>query len=244
MALKGKKVLITRPQGSQDETIRLFSDKGAVVKNIPMVKTMPTPKYDALKSTNGLLKNAKAVVLSSPRGALMFCEKAGDLSQTLLVAVGPGTAKIVAQKTGISPALPDTFDQEGLLRLLKTRLKPGEKAVYFGARNKRAVLRKGLQDAGIELTDFAAYRTICRDLENKKLENAINQADFICFFSPSGVNCMKDCLGMQKMQKKLAEKIVVAIGHVTSAALLDIGIDCVIPKEHTPQSMVELTDTI
>lgn len=239
MSLKNKKILLTRPQGSAQATIGLFEDLGAKVINIPMVKTVALPAYQAMKNLDDLVKGFRFVVLGSPRGARMFCEKAGDVL-TGIAAVGPGTARVVQQRLGISPALPKTFDQEGMLAMLKKRLGPGDRVLYFGAADKRKVLQNGLASVGIKCVNFDAYRTECTNPDPAQVKKAVKWADFICFFSPSAVNCMNG--PGQDIQQVLAQKTIVAIGHVTGSALQKYGIDCLVPSEHTPRAMAMIMD--
>ena len=238
MSLKDKKVLITRPKGSQQATMSIFSDLGALVNNLPMVRTVPTPEYQALDNVDSLIKDFRFVVLSSPRGAQMFCDKAGNIKNDKIVAIGPGTARVLKKTMGVGPIMPESFDQEGLVVLLTQKTEPGDKVLYFGATKKRNVLQKGLRQAGIEAVDFAAYNTECVDHGPSQVVEAIKWADFVCFFSPSGVNCMKQRIGADKFRTILSKKTIAAIGHVTAAALNEFP--CLVPPEHTPQAMANM----
>ncbi len=239
MPLNGKKVLITRPEGSEHATIQVFEAAGAQVHNLPLIKTVPTTQYQSLGSTNALAQGFDVVVLGSPRGATMFCDKVKGPLHADIAAVGPGTARVVAQRLQIKPLVPATYDQEGLLNLLKPRLSPGSRVLYFGAADKRNVMGRGLHDAGVDVVEFAAYRTVCTTPEPKAVAGEIEWADYVCFFSPSGVRCMAQAIGRDTIKQSLAAKIIVAIGHVTARALQEIGVHALVPPAHTPASMVE-----
>ena len=236
------KVLTTRPEDSQEQTIKAFEEAGFEVHNLPMVQTLKTHQLASLKRPERLIEDIDCVILSSPRGARFFVElyKRDDFVGRTVAAVGPSTAKVL-KEAGFEPIVPHRYDQEGLIDLLVHR--PALiRVLYFGALEKRRDLIEELETLGRKVIDFPAYRTVCTRLKEEDVLHWVVWSEVMVFFSPSAVRCLTKALGGSRNLLKLVDgRRIVAIGHVTAKALKKQGVMKVVyPARHDLTGVVEL----
>jgi uroporphyrinogen-III synthase len=143
-ASKGLRVIVTRALGQVEPLARRLEALGLDVVRCPLIELEPIGPE--LVDVDGY----DWVVVTSPFGARELLRRArGTLPK--VVAIGPGTAAVLAER-GIEPALvPAASTQEGLLAALP---RPAGRVLFAGAERARPLLADELEAEVVPL-----YRT-------------------------------------------------------------------------------------
>ncbi len=137
-----------------------------------------------------------------------------------LAAIGPGTARALAEHGLIADIVPERSVAESLVEALADV--PVQRALVARAREARDVLPDALQARGAEVDVLALYETIAEPLSPRALEQA-RAADYITFTSSSTVRFFLDAAGDSGGLSP--ETRIVSIGPVTSETLRAHGLE-------------------
>ena len=179
---------------------------------------MPVTKYE---STGAELDvECDLVVVASPRAAAELA-RAG-VPRAEVWALGAATASALGDITAI--VLPDVTDGASLARAIGSHAH-GKRVLLPRAESARPDLAEGLREAGAEVIDVVAYRTIPTDRSDPSLAQgrdlvASGHAAACIVFAPSQVDALATLVG------PLGECSVpfVAIGETTAKTLREHGV--------------------
>jgi uroporphyrinogen III methyltransferase/synthase len=137
-----------------------------------------------------------------------------------VAAIGPGTARALAEHGVLADVVPERFVAEGLVEALAEL--PVSRALVARARDARDVLPDALRERGAEVDVLALYETVAEPLEPRLLA-AARAADYVTFTSSSTVRFFVAAAGGEAGLSPTTR--VVSIGPVTSDALRDHGLE-------------------
>jgi uroporphyrinogen III methyltransferase/synthase len=163
------------------------------------------------------------VCLTSPNGvAILFDrlaergEDARALAGATVAAIGPGTARALAERGIRADVVPERFVAESLVASLEGLMI--RRALIARAAQARDVLPDALRARGVEVEVVALYDTRAEPLSAEELA-AARAADYITFTSSSTVRFFL-AVGELGPQTR-----VVSIGPVTSGTLREHGLE-------------------
>ena len=143
-----------------------------------------------------------------------------------MAAIGPGTARALAEHGVMADILPERFVAEELVEALKQLELEGKRVLVARAAEAREVLPDALRKQGAEVDVVPLYETVAEDADPEALERA-QGADFITFTSSSTVTNL-----MRAVNGKLPKDArVVSIGPVTSETAREAGLTVDIEAE-------------
>jgi uroporphyrinogen III methyltransferase/synthase len=116
---------------------------------------------------------------------------ARSLGAARLAAMGPGTARALADRGIVADVVPDRFVAEALVAALAEV--PVTCALIARARDARDVLPDALRARGAEVDVLAVYETVAEPLSERALD-AAREADYITFTSSSTVRFFLDAV--------------------------------------------------
>lgn len=186
--------------------------------------------FEAARSPNAAAASSSAPSTPSVPPA---ADAGADASLTLpdaafagatVVAVGPATAKALAERGVRSVLTPDTFRAEGVADLLRGRLDPHERVLLVRAEDARTVVADMVRERGAELVDVPAYRTVLREDGKKALQDALRAGslDALTFASSSAV---RNTLALLDGDAGLlADVPLFSIGPLTTATMEELGL--------------------
>jgi len=252
--LFGRTVLVTRPRDQAAD----FSDRlvalGARVITVPLIEIRPAPDAQALELAAASAGRFDWVVFTSVNavdafmGALAALEQdARALGTARLCAVGPATAARLAQYHLRVDLVPETFHAEGAFAALE-REGPlaGRRVLLPKGDIARDVLADHLRNAGADVTEVVAYRTVARaalpedpDIYRMLLDGTL---DCVTFTSGSAVRTFVQLVGEDAAVDLLKHTAVASIGPVTGDVARALGIDVTIQPERF--TIPALTDAI
>lgn len=238
-ALRGRRIVITRPAEKARRLADRLRSLGAVPIEFPTVRIEPAetgPIDDLLRA----LDTFDWVVFTSANGVeAIFArlEPAGkdarDLARRKVAAIGPVTAQALRRR-GIEPALvPAAYVAEAILESLGDVR--GERFLLPRADIAREALADGLRRKGAVVTEVAAYRTVGAGGPPPDL----SRADAVTFTSSSTVRhflAAGAAVGTAK---------VVCIGPVTAATARELGLTVdAVAAEYTEDGLIRALEGV
>ena len=221
--LAGLTVAVTRARAQASGLARGLRELGASVLEVPVISTRPLPGPALDPSPYDL------ICLTSANGVAGLFERLDDgvhppgdarsLARARIAAVGPGTARALAERGIFADVVPERSVAESLVEALATV--PVERALIARAREAREVLPDALRARGAQVDVLAVYETLAEALAPHKL-NALREADYVTFTSASTVRFLVQASGGARLS---AATRIVSIGPLTSQALREHGLE-------------------
>ena len=241
LPLAGLSVAVTRARARSSDLAQRLEALGASVVQAPSIRTVPLPA-EAIDPTPYDL-----VCLTSPVGVELLFVRLDDgrhprgdaraLAGVRVAAIGPGTARALAEHGVLADVVPERFVAESLVEALAGL--ELERVLVARASEARDVLPDALRARGAEVDMVALYETVAEPLSELAREQA-READYVTFTSSSTVRFFLralrgdegeagadgiDVAGAGAVGALSPHTRVVSIGPVTSATLREHGIE-------------------
>ena len=222
--LSGRTVAVTRARAQASGLARRLEELGATVVQAPAIRTEPLPgpspdlgQYDLVCFTS---PNAVAALFDRLAQAIELPRDARAFAGARIAAIGPGTARALAEHGLVADIVPERSIAESLVQALADV--PVERALVARAKEARDVLPEALRERGAEVDVLALYETVAEPLSPAALKHA-READYITFTSSSTVRFFLDAAGDSGGLSP--ETRIVSIGPVTSETLRARGFE-------------------
>jgi len=227
--LFGKKVVVTRTREQASALSKDLFQLGADVLEIPTIRIEHPDNKKAFAQGVADVHTYDWLIFTSPNGAERFFDAfyatykdARSLGGCRIAAIGPGTAKKIAEYRFTTDLIPERHVAEGLVETFaKEYSVEHQTCLWVKAEETRDVVGEGLTALGAIVDECISYKTVMEDedptgaVERYKEEGA----DVITFTSSSTVD------NFFKMGLKIADECkVISIGPVTSETLRMNGI--------------------
>jgi uroporphyrinogen III methyltransferase/synthase len=265
--LYGRRVIVTRARAQASGLAKTLRNLGAEVVELPAIRIEPTIESDDVRSAVERIGDYALIVLTSPNGVrLLFKalraagldaraldrpgkQQVGEVGSdviasagTTVAAIGPGTARALAQGGVTADIIPERFVAESLVESLAEVDVSGKRVLVARAADARDVIPEHLESRGAEVDVVALYETV-REQPGAEAVEAAQAADYVTFTSSSTVRNLIEALG-ERFPKAAR---VVSIGPVTSEAVHDAGLEVHVEAErHDIDGLVAalLADTV
>ncbi len=237
--LHGKRVVVTRARAQASGLAATLRDLGAEVVELPAIRIEPTIESDEVRRAVQRIGEYALICVTSPNGAhLLFeaMEKAGLDARALgrgtkdgqvrVAAIGPGTARALAERGVIADIVPERFVAEALVETLAGVDIAEKRVLVARAAEARDVLPDALRERGAEVDVVALYETVREEPAAEAIEAAQN-AGYVTFTSSSTVRNLTDALG----DRFPSTARIVSIGPVTSGAAREAGLEVDVEAE-------------
>ncbi len=214
--LVGRTVAVTRARAQSSGLASRLAALGAGVVEAPAIRiaarAVEVPE----------LTGFDLVCLTSPNGVGILFDRLADRGQdaralagATVAAIGPGTARALAERGIRADVVPERFVAESLAASLEGHM--FRRALIARAAQARDVLPDALRARGIEVEVVALYDTVAEPLAPADLA-AARAADYITFTSSSTVRFFLEVGEIGPATR------IVSIGPVTSATLREHGL--------------------
>ena len=224
--LYGRRIVVTRARAQASGLAATLHALGAEVIELPAIRIEPRIETEEVRQAVGAIGSYSLVCLTSPNGVrLLFeaLEEAGldarALAGATVAAIGPGTARALAERGILADVVPKRFVAEALVEALEAIEVSGKPVLIARAAEARDVLPEALRERGAEVELVSLYETVAEQPEPEAIE-AAQGADYITFTSSSTVRNLSEALGDRFPRQARA----ISIGPITSEALRDAGI--------------------
>jgi len=252
--LKGKTVAITRPRGQAAEAAEIIKKKGGTPYLIPAIEIKGPSDLEPIKEFIIELRNEEVdlVIFMSVNGVRhlldaaerlgLLAEALDGLRKTVMIAVGPRTARELESHEIKVDIVPSKYTSEGVIERLEQLDVSGKTVRIPRTSSATPVLKEKLWEMDALVEEVYVYESTVP--EDKKLREKFlkdltaGNIDAIVFGSTSCVKNLFQMLEDQISQEKLSDLMkskvtVVAIGPVTADALAEFGVEAdVMPDKH------------
>ena len=250
--LFGRRIVVTRSREQAGELVDMLEERGAEAIQTPTIRIAPPEDTEALERACDDAGAYDWIVFTSGNavdsflGRLLQRGDVRDLKGVRLCAIGPSTSQRITRYGLRADLVPDESRAEGVFDALNAA--GPLKATRFllpRADIAREVLPDQLRDAGADVSEVVAYRTVLaggqrdgdHDIYRMLLER---QIDAVTFTSASTVRNFARLLGEEQAADLLNTVVVAAIGPVTAEAAQQLGIHvAVVPKKYTIPDLVD-----
>jgi uroporphyrinogen III methyltransferase / synthase len=249
--LFGKRVVVTRSREQAGELVEMLEDRGAEAILAPTIRILPPEDLDALDRACADAGTFDWIIFSSANGVDHFMERllaigdVRDLKGVRICTVGASTAARLS-RFGIRIDLtPSEYRSEALVEVFRELgAVDGVRFLLPRADIGRELLGDELREAGAEVVEVTAYRTVIGGAEHEEAEIyrmlLERQIDAVTFTSASTVRNFASILGPDQAADLLRTTVVACIGPVTAEAAqrLDIA-TTVMPERYTIPDLVD-----
>jgi uroporphyrinogen III methyltransferase/synthase len=230
LPLSGRTVAVTRARAQTSGLARRLRELGAEVVQAPVIRIQPLADGGTGLQPPPLdLSPYDLICLTSPNGVAQLFERlaqsdrhptdARALAGARVAAIGPGTARSLAEHGITADIVPERYVAESLVEALAEL--PVRHALVARAREARDVLPDALRARGAEVDVLELYETVAEPLSPPALA-AARAADYITFTSSSTVRFFLEAAGGSADLSPTTR--IVSIGPVTSATLREHGL--------------------
>lgn len=245
--LFGRSVLVTRPKDQAPEFTDRLRALGARVIEVPLIEIAPAPDPSALELAAGSASRFDWVVFSSANAVDAFMAALDRLTQDArafgnarICAVGPATAARLARYHLHADLVPTEYRAEGAFAAIAAQGPlVGRHILLPKGDIGRDVLADRLRDAGADVSEVVAYRTLAREMLRDDEPDVYRllldgTLDCVTFTSGSAVRAFVRLFGEEASVDLLRHTAVAAIGPVTGDVARELGIAVAIePAQYT-----------
>jgi uroporphyrinogen III methyltransferase/synthase len=250
--LFGRRIVVTRSREQAGELVDMLEEYGADAIQAPTIRIAPPEDMDALDRACAEAPGYDWIVFTSANGVDSFMRRMletsdiRELKGIRICAIGPSTAERVARHGIRVDLTPEESRAEGIVEALHgLGAVAGLRFLLPRADIAREVLMDHLREAGAEVTDVVAYRTLLaggeRDADHDIYRMLLDrQIDAVTFTSASTVKNFAKILGEEQAADLLNATVVASIGPVTAEAAQQLGIaTTVMPRRYTVRDLVD-----
>ena len=165
--LQGRRILVTRPARQANGLMALIAARGGESVCFPLIDIAPPADWDSTDAAGRRLEALSLVVFVSPNavayGLGRILARHTWPAQLIAAAVGPGTAKALAEAGVERIAVPQArYDSEALLALddLSTERVQGREVLILRGDGGRELLAETLRERGATVTCVTCYRRL------------------------------------------------------------------------------------
>ena len=239
LPMKGKTVVVTRPEDRSGTLTQRLRELGAEVVDYPCIRTVAREENPELEEAIGNLSRYRCLVFTSPAGPEIFFRRlraagrdARALSGLTLAAIGPKTAKAMERFGVTADLVPETYDSDHLAKALETVEGP---VLLCRASRGSTALPEMLERKGIPFADVPVYDTVYAAPAPQKVDALLGETLLVTFTSASTVRGFVESLP----GRDLKNVIGCCIGKQTEAEAKKYGLTTVVSQEATMESLVE-----
>ena len=239
LSLKGKTVVVTRPEDRSGTLTQRLRELGAEVVDYPCIRTVAREENPELEEAMENLSRYRCLVFTSPAGPEIFFRRlraagrdARALSGLTLAAIGPKTAKALEKHGVTADLVPETYDSDHLAKALEAVEGP---VLLCRASRGSTALPEMLERKGIPFADVPVYDTVYAAPAPQKVDALLGETLLVTFTSASTVRGFVESLP----GRDLKNVIGCCIGKQTEAEAKKYGLATVVSQEATMESLVE-----
>ncbi len=239
--LRGKRVVVTRARAQASALADQLAARGAMPILFPTIEIAPLDDGGALERALRAIRHYQWVAFTSANAVATVFEHwpgaAYDLGDCRAVAVGPATARALAQRGLPVDFVPEEYVASAIVDGLGDVA--GKWILLPRAETARETLADELGRRGAVVHEIAVYRTLPAQPDAAALAELQRGVDAITFTSASTVRNFLALVGQPNGDRR-DQPVIACIGPVTADAAREHGLPVhVVPASYTTEDLVE-----
>ncbi len=244
--LLGKGVVVTRSREQASGLALGLEALGARVVQFPAIRLRPVRDTSLVDAAVSRLGTYDWIVFTSVNGVACFWERLGAvgldsraLAGCRIAAIGPATARALADKGLVADCLPSEYKAEGVVAALLEQGVRGSRVLLPRALVARDALPEALRRAGATVDVTPVYETVPDAGERDALHALLEEGSIHCitFGSSSTVDNFFAAVDAERVRK--ASPRFACIGPITAQTLARHGFACDIqPGTYTVPALI------
>lgn len=251
--LFGKRIVVTRSPEQAGGLVEALENLGAQAVEAPTFRILPPEDPEALDRAAASIDTYQWVVFEGAGAVTRFLAALARgprdlraLGRVMLAAIGPSTAEQLATSGLRADVVIPEFRSERVGdTMVGGNSMEGERVLIVRPDHQFDVVARDLTERGAIVTDLVAYRSTSappdapasQALYRQLLDGTI---DAVTFASPTAVSRFAELIGAEQAADLLNTTVVAAIGPVTAAAALELGIrPSVVAETYTIDGLVD-----
>jgi len=229
--LHGRRIVVTRARDQAAELVRALEQLGAEVLAEPVIRIEPVNDWEPLRQALSRLAEYRWLVFTSQNAVQVVCDRlpawghtARHFEHTRVAAIGPATARALAERGVHVALLPEGYIAESLVDALAADgdLR-GARILVPRAEAARDALPEGLRALGAVVDVIPVYRTLPALEDGAALARDIlaGRVDVITFTSSSTVHHFAQAVGADAARSGRFAAAV--IGPITAGTAREYG---------------------
>ena len=247
-ALRGRRILVTRPRSQAGTLTQKLKALGAEVCEFPTIEMQPPENYAALDQAIENLQDYEWLIFTSVNGVEQFLARAQQRGRSItgsetrrFAAIGPETAKKLEAAGIRNCVVPERYQAEGILEMLASESMRGRKVLIPRAAQARDILPETLRQRGADVDVVDAYRTVLPAASVSELKALLRnrKIDVITFTSSSTMTNFARLLEGQNLAEAVSGITIACIGEITKHTVEDLGLHAhIVAAESTVDGLV------
>jgi uroporphyrinogen III methyltransferase/synthase len=251
--LFGRRIVVTRSQEQARELIERLENAGGQAIQAPTFRLEPPDDPEALDRAVASIHEYQWVVFESANAVTRFLSALARgprdlraLGSVLVCAIGlSGAERLLA--SGIKPDIVAAeFGSDSIGEAIAARTPlAGRRILVIRPDHLRGVIGEDLERRGAVVTDLVAYRTAAAPADSAASQALYRlllegKIDAVTFTNPTAVERFASLIGAEQAADLLNTTVVAAIGPVTAAAAIELGIrEPLVAETYTVEGLVQ-----
>ena len=253
--LRGRTVLLTRPQLQSENMAEQLEAAGATVVYCPTIEVLPPNDWAPLDASIDRISEYDWVIFTSANGVRFFFDRlvhreidaAQAIAGRIVGAIGPVTARAL-ETVGVSAQVTASDSTaEGALKAIIDHLggEQNVRGLQFlipRAKLSREILPAGLRQWGARVDAVEAYQTVKPEIARDSVIRLFNETsiDAVTFTSSSTVSNFAALVGMPDLSNLFGNALAACIGPITAETAANYGLKNIIqPERYNAQELVQ-----
>ena len=248
--LFGKRVLVTRAKAQASELSSLIRAQGGEPIECPTIDIGPPDDWAEVDEAIEQLATYQWLVFTSVNGVKAFMQRlwhrgrdARALAGLRVCCIGPRTAEEVGRFGIDADLVPETYQAEGLIEVLKREGASGQRVLIARAAQAREILPDELQRSGALVRVVKVYKTVVPTIERERVRQLFRDRsiDVVTFASSSTVrNFFQLFDGTRDVKQHLNGTVIASIGPITAQTIREMGLEVhVMAAQNTIPALVQ-----
>jgi uroporphyrinogen-III synthase len=179
-----KPFLITRPQQQSSELIAAIEKQGDSCIHFPCIEISKPTDQQSIAFAITHFDQFDLCIFTSTNAVLPQLKEVIHRYKKTLIAIGPATAKQLANNTEKLIVVPHTHSSEGLLELSELQSVSGLNIAIFTGENPKNLLKESLNLKGALVEYIICYRRSCPNYTTQQIDRIV-QYDYAAIITTS-----------------------------------------------------------
>lgn len=230
--LAGRRIVVTRARAQAGGLAGRIEELGGEVIEFPTIEIRPPESFAPLDAAIARIADYHWLIFTSVNGVEQFLARfelsgkpSAEFQSKRVAAIGPLTAERLKGAGIQSCVVPEQYQAEGVLDVLKPDELHGKRVLIPRAAKAREILPATLRRWGAAVDVVEAYRTVIPKPDVSRLSSLLREGavDVVTFTSSSTAVNFAKLFGGKKLSEILGATAIACIGPITEATVRELG---------------------